>query len=188
MRRNKRPKRKRRLIKQHSRRIWSFSYLAIVQTIQLLDFDPEQKIFCFFGTVIRKKLFEKWQKLTKKNEKGKKETKKQGVESSMAYFEVLGLGLEGQVLVLCLEASSPRKLPCSRLEDSTIFCTVEVWLKNARNLAENLQRPFLFSAIRDRLKIFIIIIINGQRCKRIYYRKVKSTCTLRRPHLSPMQL
>ena len=78
MRRNKRPKRKRRLIKQHSRRIWSFSYLAIVQTIQLLDFDPEQKIFCFFGTVIRKKLFEKWQKLTKKMKREKQNKKTRG--------------------------------------------------------------------------------------------------------------
>ena len=36
-------------------------------------------------------------------------------------FEVLGLGLEGQVLGLGLEASSPRKLACPRLEDSSIF-------------------------------------------------------------------
>ena len=41
--------------------------------------------------------------------------------SSRTDFEVLGLGLEGQVLGLGLEASSPRKLACSRLEDSTIF-------------------------------------------------------------------
>ena len=43
------------------------------------------------------------------------------VESSRTHFEVLGLGLEGQVLGLGLEASSPRKLACPRLEDSTIF-------------------------------------------------------------------
>ena len=43
------------------------------------------------------------------------------VESSRTHFEVNGLGLEGQVLGLCLEASSPRKLPCPRLEDSTFF-------------------------------------------------------------------
>ena len=36
-------------------------------------------------------------------------------------FEVFGLGLEGQVLGLGLEASSPEKLLCPRLEDSTIF-------------------------------------------------------------------
>ena len=45
--------------------------------------------------------------------------------SSRTHFEVLGLGLglEGQVLGLGLglEASSPRKLPCPRLEDNTIF-------------------------------------------------------------------
>ena len=39
--------------------------------------------------------------------------------SSRTHFEVLGLGLEGQVLGL--EASSPRKLACPRLKDSTIF-------------------------------------------------------------------
>ena len=49
------------------------------------------------------------------------------------HFEVLGHGLE---------ASSPRKLPCPRLEDSTIFLTVEISLENVRNLAENLRRPF----------------------------------------------
>ena len=62
------------------------------------------------------------------------------MESSWTHFEVLGL--EGQVLGLSLEALGPRKLPCPRLEDSTIFWTVEILLKNARNLAENLRRPF----------------------------------------------
>ena len=46
--------------------------------------------------------------------------------SSRTDFEVLGLGLEGQVLGLGLEASSPRKLACPRLEDSTIFWKVEI--------------------------------------------------------------
>ena len=43
--------------------------------------------------------------------------------SSRTHFEVLGLGLglEGQVLGLGLETSSPQKLACPRLEDSTIF-------------------------------------------------------------------
>ena len=50
--------------------------------------------------------------------------------SSKTHFEVLGLGLE---------ALGPRKLPCPRLEDSTIFWTDEISLENARNLAENLQ-------------------------------------------------
>ena len=65
------------------------------------------------------------------------------VESSRTHFEVLGLGLE---------ASSPRKLPCSRLEDSTIFLTVEVLLENARNLGENLRTPFCFPHLEHRLR------------------------------------
>ena len=55
--------------------------------------------------------------------------------ASRKHFEVLGLEL------------GPRKLPCPRLEDSTIFWIVEILLENARNLAENLQIPFSFSAI-----------------------------------------
>ena len=48
--------------------------------------------------------------------------------SSRTDFEVLGLGLglEGQVLGLGLEASSPWKLACPRLEDSTIFWKVKI--------------------------------------------------------------
>ena len=53
--------------------------------------------------------------------------------SSRTHFEVFGHGLE---------ASSPQKLPCPRLEDSTIFWTVKIFLESARNLAENLRRPF----------------------------------------------
>ena len=53
--------------------------------------------------------------------------------SSRTHFEVLGLGLK---------ASSPRKLPCHRLEDSIVFWTVKILLESARNLAENLRRPF----------------------------------------------
>ena len=41
--------------------------------------------------------------------------------ASRTDFEVLGLGLEGQVLGLGLEASSPRKLACPWLENSSIF-------------------------------------------------------------------
>ena len=67
--------------------------------------------------------------------------------SKVLDFEVLDLGLKGQVLGLGLEASSPRKWPCPRLEDSTIFRTVEISLENARNLAENLQTLFLFSSL-----------------------------------------
>ena len=52
--------------------------------------------------------------------------------ASRTHFEVLGLGLE---------ASSPRKLPCPWLEDSTIFWTVKILLDKARNEAKNLRRP-----------------------------------------------
>ena len=40
---------------------------------------------------------------------------------SRTLYEVLSLGLEGQVIGLGFEASSPQKLPCSRLEDSIFF-------------------------------------------------------------------
>ena len=43
------------------------------------------------------------------------------------------------------------KLPCPRLEYSTIFWTVETLLENAKNLAEILQIPFLFSKLEHRL-------------------------------------
>ena len=79
--------------------------------------------------------------------------------ASRTQFEVLGLGLKGQVLGSGLEASRPRELPYPRLEDSAFFCTVEILLKNARNLAENWQRLFLFSAIGDRLKKFLLLIL-----------------------------
>ena len=46
------------------------------------------------------------------------------MESSRTHFEVLGL--EGQVLGLGLEALSPRKLACPRLEDSSIFWNVKI--------------------------------------------------------------
>ena len=59
----------------------------------------------------------------------------------------LALASKPQVLGLGLEALGPQKLPCPRLEDSTTFWIVEILLENARNLAENLQTPFLFSAI-----------------------------------------
>ena len=55
--------------------------------------------------------------------------------ASRTHFKVLGLGLglEGQVLGLDLEASSPQKLACPRLEDSTIFWTVKI-LWSARKI------------------------------------------------------
>ena len=60
-----------------------------------------------------------------------------------------------QFKVLGLEASSPRKSPNPRLEDRTVCCTVEILLENARNLAKNLQRPFLLSSIGDCRKKFL---------------------------------
>ena len=66
---------------------------------------------------------------------------------SRTHFEVLGLGLDLEGQVLGFEASSLQILLCPRLEDSTIFWTVEILLENARNLAENLQAPFLFSSL-----------------------------------------
>ena len=55
------------------------------------------------------------------------------------HFEVLGLAIaiEGQVLHLGLEASSPQKLTCPRLRDSTILCSAEILLENATNFVEN---------------------------------------------------
>ena len=48
------------------------------------------------------------------------------VKSSRTHFEVLGLGLEGQVLGLGLEALSPRKLACPRLEKALFLELLKV--------------------------------------------------------------
>ena len=55
--------------------------------------------------------------------------------ASRTHFEGfgLGLGLESQILGLGLEASSPRKLACPRLEDNTIFLLVKI-LWSARKI------------------------------------------------------
>ena len=45
-------------------------------------------------------------------------------------------------------ASKPQVLencPCPRLEDNTLFWTVEISLENARNLAKNLRTPFFLN-------------------------------------------
>ena len=57
--------------------------------------------------------------------------------ASRTHFEVLGLGLE---------ASSPRKLPCPRLEDRLFF----EWLKFCRSAKNFISSPFFFFG--DRLK------------------------------------
>ena len=54
------------------------------------------------------------------------------VESSKTHFEVLGL-----------EASSPRKLPCVRLEDSTIFDLLKFRWK-APEALRKIGRPFFW--------------------------------------------
>ena len=63
------------------------------------------------------------------------------VESSRTHFEVLGL-----------EASSPRKLPCPRLEDSTIFEPLKFRWKTPETLRKICKNLFLVSSSRDRLK------------------------------------
>ena len=78
--------------------------------------------------------------------------------ASRTHFEVLGLGLEGQVLGLGLEASSPRKLACPRLEDSTIFwmlkfCGALEKFFGKRFLVEiawkNFEKTFFFIFLRS---------------------------------------
>ena len=68
----------------------------------------------------------KTERYAKSNSRSPKELWLAEVESSRTHFEVLGLGLEGQVLGLGLEASSPRKLACPQLEDSSIFWIVKI--------------------------------------------------------------
>ena len=59
------------------------------------------------------------------------------MESSRKHFQVLGLGLE---------ASSPRKLPCPRLEDSIIFLMLKI--------CRSAEKIFVDRFFEDRLKNF----------------------------------
>ena len=63
--------------------------------------------------------------------------------ASRTHFEVLGLGLE---------ASSPQKLPCPRLEDSTIFEPLKFRWKTPETLRKICKDLFLVSSSRYRLK------------------------------------
>ena len=65
-----------------------------------------------------------------------------GLEDVLDAFEVFGLGLE---------ASSPRKLACPRLEDSTIFWIVKILWSAWKNFWKNF---FLEIAWKKFLKIF----------------------------------
>ena len=58
--------------------------------------------------------------------------------ASRTHFEVLGL--KDQVFGLGLHASSPRKLACPRLEDSTFF----EWLKFCRSPQKKFYKTFFF--------------------------------------------
>ena len=72
--------------------------------------------------------------------------------ASRTHFEVLGLGLKGQVL----EATSPRKLPCPRLKDSTTFEPLKFCWKTPETSRKICEDLFLFFSIRDHLKKIVL--------------------------------
>ena len=107
-------------------------------------------------------------KMLQKSEVESSRTSLASRTSSRTDFEVLGLGLEGQVLGLGLEASSPRKLACPRLEDSTIFWNVKIlwsawkifWKTffsgdRLKNFCEDLFFFFFFFFLEIAWKIFV---------------------------------
>ena len=77
--------------------------------------------------------------------------------------------MASKVRSLASKPQSPQKLSSLRFEDSTIFFTAEILLKSARNLAGNLERPFLFSSFGDCLKIFFDLFF-GERMKKNFSR------------------
>ena len=84
------------------------------------------------------------------------------VESSRTHFEVLGLGLEGQVLGLGLEASCPRKLACPRLENSSIF----ELLKFCRALEKFFRKRFFVEiAWKIFVKTFFFFFFFGEHLR-----------------------
>ena len=89
--------------------------------------------------------------------------------SSRTHFEVLGLGLEGQV-------PSPRKLACPRLEDSTIFWNVKILWS-----AWKIFWKTFFSG--DRLKnfcedLFFFLEIAWKIFVKTFFFFLESTCAL----------
>ena len=66
--------------------------------------------------------------------------------ASRTHFEVLGLGLgfEGQVLGLGLEASSPQKLPYPRLETALFFEQLKLCWKTPETSRKICEQLFCF--------------------------------------------
>ena len=60
------------------------------------------------------------------------------------------------------------KIALSSAQGQHFFWTVEILLENARNLAENLRRPFLPPSIRDRLKKIFEHLLFGDRLKKFF--------------------
>ena len=106
-------------------------------------------------------------------------------------FSAMGVPSRGGVLEDVLEDTFwspllwpwPRSLKSSKIALSSArgqhyFWTVEISLENARNLAENLQRPFfLVSSSRDRLKkIFEDLFLRSPEKKfwRLFFRTLAS--------------
>ena len=79
--------------------------------------------------------------------------------SSRTHFDVLGLGLEGQVFGLGLEALSPRKLPCPRLDDGSSF-----WIAKILYIAWKIFEDLFFVVVGEHLKDFLKIYFLENTC------------------------